>query len=142
MHNIADLALELECKAGDLPSRYLGLLLRAPFKSVAVWDVIKERFRKKLAMWKKQYISKGGRLILIRSTLSNMPICFMSLFSMPRQVMLRLENIQRDFLWNGGALVQKPHLVKWSTVCLEKRKGGLGVRNFSLMNLALLSKWN
>ena len=56
VHNIADLALELECKAGALPSRYLGLLLRAPFKSVAVWDVIEERFRKKLAMWKRQYI--------------------------------------------------------------------------------------
>ena len=27
-------------------------------------------------------------------------------------------------------------------VCLEKRKCGLGVRNLTLMNIALLSKWN
>ncbi|RVX22165.1 hypothetical protein CK203_001179 [Vitis vinifera] len=45
---------------------------------------------------------------------------------MPRQVRLRLEKIQRDFLWGGGALVQKPHLVRWNMVFLEKRKGGLG----------------
>ncbi|RVW17271.1 Transposon TX1 uncharacterized 149 kDa protein [Vitis vinifera] len=55
---------------------------------------------------------------------------------------LRLEKIQRDFLWGGGTLAHKPHLVRWNLVCLEKRKGGLGVRNLSLMNNALLCKWN
>ena len=105
-----------------------------------VWDGVEERFQKKLAMWKKQYISKGGRITLIRNTLSSMPIYFMSLFCMLRQVRLRLEKIQRDFLWGRGALVQKPHLVRWKTVCLEKKKGGLGVRNLSLMNIVLLCK--
>ena len=71
-----------------------------------------------------------------------MPIYFMSLFYLPRKVRLRLEKIQRDFLWGGGALVQKPHLVRGNLVCLEKMKGGLSVRNLALMNIALLSKWN
>ena len=71
-----------------------------------------------------------------------MPIYFISLFYLPRKVRLRLEKIQRDFLWGGGALVQRLHLVRWNQVCLEKRKGGLGVRNLALMNRALLSKWN
>ena len=61
---------------------------------------------------------------------------------MPRKVRLRLEKIQRYFLLGGGALVQKPHLVRWNMVCLEKRKCGLGVRNLALMNIVLLSKWN
>ena len=105
VHVIEDLALELGCKVGDLPSCYLGLPLGAPFKSVAVWDGVEERFRKRLGMWKRRYISKGRRLTLIRSTLSSMPIYFMSFFCMPRKVRLRLEKIQRDFLWVGGALV-------------------------------------
>ena len=37
---------------------------------------------------------------------------------------------------------RKPHLVKWDTVCLDKRKGGLGVRRLSTLNRALLCKWN
>ena len=45
-------------------------------------------------------------------------------------------------MWGGGALVQKPHLVRWNLVCLEKKKGGLGVRNLALMNSAILCKWN
>ena len=61
---------------------------------------------------------------------------------MSRQVRLRLEKIKRDFLWGGGALVQKLHLVKWKTVFLEKMKGALGVRNLFLMNVALLCKWS
>ncbi|RVW95202.1 hypothetical protein CK203_025629 [Vitis vinifera] len=61
---------------------------------------------------------------------------------MPRKVRLRLEKIQRYFLLGGGALVQKPHLVRWNIVCLEKRKCGLSVRNLALMNIVLLSKWN
>ena len=93
-------------------------------------------------MWKRQYISKIGRLTLILNTLSSMLIYFMSLFCMSRQVRLRLEKIKRDFLWGGGALVQKLHLVKWKTVFLEKMKGALGVRNLFLMNVALLCKWS
>ena len=38
--------------------------------------------------------------------------------------------------------MQRPHFVRWNLVCLEKKKGGLGVRNLALMNRALLSKWN
>ncbi|RVX17120.1 putative ribonuclease H protein [Vitis vinifera] len=47
-----------------------------------------------------------------------------------------------DFLWGGGALERKPHLVNWDTVCLDKRKGGLGVRRLSTLNRAFLCKWN
>ena len=65
MHDIEDLTLELGCKVCGLPSCYLGLPLGAPLKLAAVWDGVKERFRKRLAMWKRQYISKGGRLTLI-----------------------------------------------------------------------------
>ncbi|WJZ92487.1 hypothetical protein VitviT2T_011477 [Vitis vinifera] len=57
-------------------------------------------------------------------------------------VRMRLEKIQRDFLWGGGALDQRPHLVRWNLVCLERKKGGLGVRHLALMNKALLGKWN
>ncbi|WKA13278.1 hypothetical protein VitviT2T_030594 [Vitis vinifera] len=109
VENIDDLALDFGCRVGSLPSTYLGLPLGAPFKSVSVWDGVEERFRKRLAMWKRQYLSKGGRATLIRSTLSNLPIYFMSLLKLPSSVKRRLEQIQRDFLWGGGNLERKPH---------------------------------
>ena len=87
------LALELGCKVGTLPSSYLRLPLGASHNSIAVWDGIEERFRKRLTMWKRQYISKGGRLTLSRSTLSCLPVYFMSLFRLLRRVRLRLEQM-------------------------------------------------
>ncbi|RVW37936.1 Transposon TX1 uncharacterized 149 kDa protein [Vitis vinifera] len=142
VENMDDLAWEFGCKVGSLPSTYLGMPLGASFKSTSVWDGVEDRFRKRLGMWKRQYLSKGGRATLIRSTLSNLPIYLMSLLCLPSVVRRRLEKIQRDFLWGGGNLERKPHLVRWEVVCLSKKKGGLGVKNLSILNKALLAKWN
>ena len=109
--NAKELVVELGCGIGSLPTSYLGLPLGAKHKVVGVWDTVEERFRNKLASWKSQYISKGGRLTLIRSTLSCLPIYFLSLFKMSVSVDIRLEKIQREFLWGGGSLEKKPHLV-------------------------------
>ena len=52
-----------------------------------------------------------------------------------------VQKIQRDFLWGGGNLEKKPHLVKWAMVCIDKKVGGLGVRGLHKLNKALLGKW-
>ena len=44
------------------------------------------------------YISKVGKLSLIKSTLSCLLIYFLSLFNVMRKVILRLKKIQRNFL--------------------------------------------
>ncbi|RVX05614.1 putative ribonuclease H protein [Vitis vinifera] len=53
----------------------------------------------------------------------------------------RLEKIQRDFLWGGGALENRPHLVSWKVICAAKKYGGLGIRSRAIFNKALLKKW-
>ncbi|WJZ99546.1 hypothetical protein VitviT2T_017981 [Vitis vinifera] len=53
VENAEVLAFELGCKVGSLPSTYLGLPLGAPHKSVAMWDGVEERMRKRLALWKR-----------------------------------------------------------------------------------------
>ena len=136
------LALELGCNIGSLPTDYLSPPLGSKHRASYMWDGVEERLRKRLALWKRQYISKGGRLTLIKSTLSNMPTYLISLFRLPRRVKLRLEKIQRDFLWGGGNLERKLHLVNWETVCLIKEKCGLGIQNLSKFNKALLGKWS
>ena len=81
-------------------------------------------------------------MTLIRSTLLNLPIYLMSLLRMSSSVRQRLEHIQRDFLWGGGNLERKPHLVRWELMCLSKKKGGLGIKCLSTLNKTLLCKWN
>ena len=68
--NVELLLLSLAMVLAPSPLLIWVIPLGAPHKSVGVWDFIEDRFRKRLASWKRQYISKGGRLTLIRSTLS------------------------------------------------------------------------
>ncbi|RVW43437.1 putative ribonuclease H protein [Vitis vinifera] len=124
VEEIEAMAVELGCRVGSLPSHYLGLPLGAPHKASSVWDGVEERVRRRLARWKRQYISKGGRITLIRSVLASMPIYHMSLFRMPKAVARRLDKVQRDFLWGGGSEVKKAHLIKWEAICEAKSNGG------------------
>ena len=62
VENIEDLPLELGCTIRRLPTTYLRLPLGMRRQSTSIWDGVEERFRRKLAIWKRRYISKGGRL--------------------------------------------------------------------------------
>ncbi|RVW55480.1 LINE-1 reverse transcriptase-like [Vitis vinifera] len=59
---VEELAVELGCRVGTLPSQYLGLPLGAPNRAPYIWDGVEERVRRRLALWKRQYISKGEEL--------------------------------------------------------------------------------
>ena len=82
---------------------------------------------KRLASWKRLYLSKGGKLTLIKSTLASIPTYFLSLFPIPARVAYWLEKLQRDFLWCGMEEKPKFHLVSWSQICAPLQDGGLAV---------------
>jgi hypothetical protein len=86
------------------------------------------------------YLSKGGRLTLLKSTLSNLPTYYLS-FPIPVGVLNRLNKLQRDFLWGGIGDEYKFHLVNWNKIFTSLYSGGLGVHNFVQFNQALLGKW-
>lgn len=99
-----------------------------------------EEIEKRLAGWKRMYLSKSGMITLIKSTLSNLPTYFLSLFPIFASVAYRIEKLQRDFLWGGMGEEFKFHLVKWDTVCRPISNGGLGIRNVRIFNHVLLGK--
>ena len=47
--NMEELASELGCTVGSLPTSYLGLPLSAKHKTLGVWESVEERFQKRLA---------------------------------------------------------------------------------------------
>ena len=63
-----------------LPMKYLGLPLGANFKEKNIWNSVLEKVERRSAGWKRLYLSKGGKVTLIKSTLSNISTYFFSLF--------------------------------------------------------------
>ncbi|RVW88360.1 LINE-1 reverse transcriptase-like [Vitis vinifera] len=58
--NVEEMAVELGCRIGNFPVKYLGLPLGARHKALPMWDGVEERMRRRLARWKRQYLLKGG----------------------------------------------------------------------------------
>jgi hypothetical protein len=100
-----------------------------------------EALKKRLNSWNSRHLSFGGRVTLINSVLASLPLYYFSFYKAPSCVIQSLVKIQCTFLWAGGSAVKKICWVKWDQICLPKGRGGLGVKNLELFNLALLSKW-
>ena len=86
--------------------QYLGLPLGATFKETTIWNLVLERVEKRLTSWKRLYLSKGGKITFIKSTLASILTYFLSLFPIPARVANRLKKLQTDFLWCG--MEEKP----------------------------------
>jgi hypothetical protein len=118
---VEELASILWCGVASIPIKHLGLPLGAKYKDSNIWYSIIEKMENRLVGWKRLCLSKGWRLALINSNLSNLPTYFfLSFFPIPMGVANRLDKLQRDFLWGSIGDEFKFHLVNWSTICSLK----------------------
>ena len=92
------------------------VLFRSPLggnpKTIGFWDPVVERISRRLDGWKKAFLSLGGRITLIKSSLSHIPSYFLSLFKIPILIASKIEKLQRDFLWSEAGEENKDHLIK------------------------------
>ncbi|RVX16491.1 putative ribonuclease H protein [Vitis vinifera] len=63
VEGVLEMAAEIGCRVGQLPTIYLGLPLGAPNRASSVWDGVEERMRRRLALWKRQFYPKEGELL-------------------------------------------------------------------------------
>ncbi|GJT75705.1 putative RNA-directed DNA polymerase, eukaryota, reverse transcriptase zinc-binding domain protein [Tanacetum coccineum] len=82
------------CGASKFPLKYLGVPVGCNMARCLNWNVITQKFSLKMSTWKARLLSFGGRLSLIRSVLSSLPIYYMSIYLMPVAIRKKLESLR------------------------------------------------
>jgi hypothetical protein len=85
------------CKEGIMPFKYLVIPMSPRRLSNKDWIGLEERFQKKLGSRKGKVLSIGGRLVLINSILSSLPMFIMSFFRIPKGVLKKLDYYRSRF---------------------------------------------
>lgn len=98
------------CRAESLPIKYLGVQLGGNYKKSSFWNHIVEKFRAKLENWRNLLLSKGGRLTLALSIFNSIPLYAFSVFKAQKRVISIMEQIVRNFFWNGNGCHPPRHL--------------------------------
>jgi len=128
----------LNCKVGKILFLYLGLSIGGDPRRLAFWEPMMSTIKTRLSKWQSRFLSFEGRLILLKSVLTSLPVYVLSFFKALSSIISSIETLFKDFFLGGSEDNRKISWIAWSSVCLGKEYGGLGVREF---NIALLGKW-
>ncbi|MCI24845.1 RNA-directed DNA polymerase (Reverse transcriptase), partial [Trifolium medium] len=67
-------ASALSCKVGKIPFLYLGLPIGGDPRRFSFWEPVLTRIKNRLSGWKNRFLSFSGRLILLKSVLTSLPV--------------------------------------------------------------------
>ncbi|GJS24794.1 RNA-directed DNA polymerase, eukaryota [Tanacetum coccineum] len=99
-NEVSRVATSIGCSTFTAPFKYLGVSVGDNMSRIASWDDIIFKVSNRLSKWKLKTLSIGGRLTLLKSVLSSIPLYHMSIFKAPIGVLNKLEAIRRNF-FNG-----------------------------------------
>eukprot|EP00253_Pinus_taeda_P006377 PITA_06377 len=103
-----------------------------------VWLVTK--LEKRLICWSHRYLSRAGRLVLIKSVLEATPVFWMALSWIPRNILSRLQQLCNRYLWAGNQDKRIFSWINWKKIAFPKRWGGWGLKDLPLFAQALAAK--
>ena len=125
--------------------RYLGLPSLIGKTKKAIFGFLKDRLWKKIEGWKKRFLSRAGKKILIKVVVQSIPTYCMSIFLLPITLCDELQKMLNSFCWGTKKDGKRSiHRKTWEKLCCRKEDGGVGFRHLQSFNLALLGKhgWN
>lgn len=130
----------LQMKSIGLGEKYLGLPLLMSRSRTQNCSFLRDKMQSKLQGWEGKMLTQAARSTQLQSVLGTMPLYLMHCLKVPQQTINNLDKVQRNYWWNHNASTRPRHYKNWSSLCLPKRYGGLGFKNLSFYNSALLTK--
>ncbi|KAL9450662.1 hypothetical protein AB3S75_012400 [Citrus x aurantiifolia] len=109
-------------------------------KKISFFNDIKLRVLSKLSSWQSKLFSCGGKEVLIKAIAQAVPAYAMSVFKVPLSICEDIQKAIARFWWGGSEKHKSIHWARWERLCYAKKRGGLGFRDFSSFNQALIAK--
>ncbi|KAL2246373.1 UNVERIFIED_CONTAM: hypothetical protein Sindi_2905500 [Sesamum indicum] len=122
-----ELLVVLGLQEGHLPMRYLGLPLISSQLTIADCQPLLSKIDARINGWEGLALSYAGRVQIIKTVLVALG------------VIKDIEKRLRVFLWRGTGNSGYSK-VAWKEICKPKEEGGLGLKDMSTLNRALMCK--
>ena len=97
-HYYADI---FTCPHSCLPMKYLGVPIDNKKLCKSLWSPIVEKIESKLGSWQGRFLSLGGRLVLINSSLTNVPLYMLSMYKTPKCVLKKIDIFRKRIIMAG-----------------------------------------
>lgn len=136
---MTDLAVAFGCQIGKMPFTYLGLPVGTTRPKMVDFMPLVDCMEIRMTA-SSSLLNQGERLQFLNFALSSMPIFFLCSLVVPAGILKQLERMQRQCLCRKHRSEPAPSLVAWELICRPKNKGGLGILNLGVQNVALLLK--
>lgn len=138
LHSISNV-FGVPCKLNWDHFNYLGMPVSIGPTKAEIWGTTFDKLKRKVQLWGSTWLT--GRLVLLKSSLSSLPLYQFTLIQAPTTFHNKMERILRHFLWQGGKNEKKKfNLVSWKQVIQQRENKGLGIRSPKLTNLAFGGK--
>ena len=119
---------------------YLGLQEKICGSKRQVFAFVRDRLNERINSWSAKFLSKGGKEVLLKSVAQALPTYVMSCFILPKDIIKKLQGAIAKLWWSTKANNRGLHWIAWEKICKPYDQGGLGFRDLSDFNLALLTK--
>jgi hypothetical protein len=121
--------------------KYLGMPIFLSTYGSSAWQEVIGKILARIQNWGGHWLNPAGKSVLIKSVLSSLSIFQCSGLLAPKGVLDKISRALRSFLWAGGKTnTKKFHLLNWKQVFQPLNKGGLAIRDPTLMNTSLGAK--
>jgi hypothetical protein len=130
------------CQQVEFPIKYLGIPLSTGRLPRSALQPLLDKAADKLPIWKGSMMHRAGRLALVKSMLSAVPICTYICMGLLAWMYKGLTKLAKAFLWIRTDVVHAGKcLVAWDKIQRPLQLGGLGVLDMEKMGRALQMHW-
>lgn len=95
------------CRVGRVPFVYLGFPIGGDAMRLSFWELVISRIKTRLSGWKSRFLSFSGHLVLLKFSLSSLPVYVISFFKAPSGIISYIESLLIKFISGGSEDLRK-----------------------------------